>query len=551
MTPCAIGFSRAKGRGAQHHLGMASSSLLPADIAESWRRCAATGLSRESLLASRASGELVSGRLAVAARPVLDRFEQDIAGSELGVVLADRACRVVDYRLGRRGKMKRPAEAIGLEVGAILTEETSGTNAIATAAETGREIFVDGEQHFLTCLHTFSCFGMPILHPTTSQVVGVIDVMAGVGKSTPLMRLALRQLANEIRERLLDLAGLREQILLDAFLKASAIRRRPVVALDGELCLSNESARAILDRHDLTVLGAIANRPELRERRERIELPSGISADIHAYRPAGGRGAIFVFDVTAAPVPRGLNARLGAGEVLRREVERLRGSAAHVVVSGEPGSGRTTIAEEIAGRPAHVVSACSPDLLEAAASDGLTIVEGAEALDGELTRGLARAMASSRGRTILTMTPGAPTDLVQACAERLAVPPLRERRDELATIADAMLRMEGTHARLTLAAVQALRRCAWPGNLRELRTTLRAAVAGRASGYVDVTDLPSAYREPTAPLDTLGPLERAELDAIQNALRRTQGNKVHAAKLLRISRTTLYQRLHVYGLVGD
>lgn len=532
-------------------------AMLPSDIADSWRRSAAAGLTPAHAIDPTPRRDGASGRLAVAAAPVLDAFETEIAGSGLGVVLADRSCRIVDYRLGDRG-MRKHAARVGLDLGAEFSEETSGTNAIATPAETRRPIFVDGEQHFLTALHGFSCYGLPILHPATSRLVGVIDVMVGVGGATPLMRPALRQLVAEIRGRLLALSGAREAAVLDAFLGTPAGGAQPVVAISGDLTISNRAARRELTPGDLARLAGIAAPPrEARDLRISLVLDSGATATVQAHRVPGADGAVYTLGPerpAATPVPRGRRARRHPGDLLRAEITRLRAGAGHVLLVGEPGSGRTTAAEAVSGmtrrRFLRAGAVCARELAEEAAGPGTTVIEDVHRLGPADAQDLASALAGARGRVVLTAAHDGHA-LTGACAERLVLTPLRDRADELAVLAGDILRDEGADgSRLTLATLQLLRRHPWPGNLRELRTVLRAALAARPAGDVEPADLPAAYRDVPSARTPLGPLAQAEHDAIVAALRRTGGNKVQAARHLGISRSTLYQRIRVYGIAA-
>ena len=129
----------------------------------------------------------------------------------------------------------------------------------------------------------------------------------------------------------------------------------------------------------------------------------------------------------------------------------------------------------------------------------------------------------------------------------LSLPPLRERGAELAALTTAFL-PRGAH--LTAAAQRALERYGWPGNVRELKNTLwRAALLAEGSPieprHLSLPQLASTT--PTGPLT----LAEAEQRAIAAALRATEGNKVHAAQLLGIARSTLLEKLKRMALPSD
>jgi two-component system response regulator PilR (NtrC family) len=150
----------------------------------------------------------------------------------------------------------------------------------------------------------------------------------------------------------------------------------------------------------------------------------------------------------------------------------------------------------------------------------------------------------------------------------LRVPALRERGGDIAEIAEAILnrlarRMNGTPAKLTAEAVQALQAYPFPGNVRELENVLERALtlstAGtitpehihlRAGGRPAATE-PAAHVGPSAAEGgaALGTqLESIERDAIVKALEKTRYNKTAAAKLLGMSFRALRYRIKKLGI---
>ena len=126
----------------------------------------------------------------------------------------------------------------------------------------------------------------------------------------------------------------------------------------------------------------------------------------------------------------------------------------------------------------------------------------------------------------------------------LALPSLRERREELPALAAAFL---PRGARLAAGAFRAIERYAWPGNVRELKNTLwRAALLAEGSP-IEGRHLGLPQTGAVAPA---GPatLDEAERRAIREALKFTEGNKVHAARVLGIARSTLLEKLKRMGI---
>jgi sigma-54 dependent transcriptional regulator, acetoin dehydrogenase operon transcriptional activator AcoR len=129
------------------------------------------------------------------------------------------------------------------------------------------------------------------------------------------------------------------------------------------------------------------------------------------------------------------------------------------------------------------------------------------------------------------------------------LPPLRARRDELPTLVHTMItRIDPTAAvRCTPRTLQVLAAHPWPGNLHELRRVVEVLLDRRSAGDITPDDVPDAYRGSTA-ARRLAPIEQIEHDAIARALRACDGNKVHAAKQLGMSRSTLYRRIRTLGV---
>jgi DNA-binding NtrC family response regulator len=146
----------------------------------------------------------------------------------------------------------------------------------------------------------------------------------------------------------------------------------------------------------------------------------------------------------------------------------------------------------------------------------------------------------------------------------IEVPPLRDRREDLPILIQSYInrfchesgkRIQG----ITVKAMSALLSYDYPGNLAELENIARQLVHMAPAGRpVDVNLLPERVRNgplaATTKVDTASDLElerlvsSAEQVAIREALRRTNGNKSHAARLLGVSRNGLAIKMERYGL---
>jgi transcriptional regulator with PAS, ATPase and Fis domain len=159
----------------------------------------------------------------------------------------------------------------------------------------------------------------------------------------------------------------------------------------------------------------------------------------------------------------------------------------------------------------------------------------------------------------------------------ITLPPLRERLDELPSIASSLLSTLGPGQALSPRALARLMEHRWPGNFRELRTVIeRAVVMSAGSPVIDVQHLvidrdrrspaaasaaspataPPASRTTSGPVSTtarppnreMSAAELAERERIMTALNDAAGNQTKAAELLGVSRRTLINRIEQYDV---
>jgi two-component system response regulator HydG len=140
----------------------------------------------------------------------------------------------------------------------------------------------------------------------------------------------------------------------------------------------------------------------------------------------------------------------------------------------------------------------------------------------------------------------------------IRVPALRERRQDIPLLAAHFLERQGreTGIEKTISdeALKALLNYDWPGNVRELENCLERACALSSANEIQVRDLPTQIY--SAPMDVgsmnpprTGIVTIAELErqTILNALAQVNGDKMMAARLLGIGKTTLYRKLKEYA----
>jgi two-component system response regulator HydG len=137
---------------------------------------------------------------------------------------------------------------------------------------------------------------------------------------------------------------------------------------------------------------------------------------------------------------------------------------------------------------------------------------------------------------------------------QIKLPPLRERKRDIPLLVSSFLEkfcdpQRPSHTFSERAMVN-LMGYHWPGNVRELENAVEHAVALGSGPILGVDDLPSnvksaAFEQAPEPEEIL-PLHELERRAIERMLQATDGDKVNAARLLGIGKTTLYRRLKHY-----
>jgi DNA-binding NtrC family response regulator len=293
---------------------------------------------------------------------------------------------------------------------------------------------------------------------------------------------------------------------------------------------------------------------------------------------------------------------------LRETLERVAGSDAGVLIRGEPGAGKLTVARYLhqhslrrdhplieaglAGVPADDLARqlygseqdgqITPGALEQARGGTLVLNDIDELDTGQQAR-LATVLTDGRyrrlgGRESLTLDVRliglSRTDLAERVAQGrfnkdlyyrlnvvpLALPALREHREDIPELVGFFVNWMVDHERLpyrkfSTGALNLLRQHTWPGNLRELRNLVQRLLILNPAAQVEEAEVAAQLGEAPAaagatPFDL--PLKRAREDFerayLEYHLARTGGNVAEVAKLVEMERTHLYRKLKQLGI---
>ncbi len=274
----------------------------------------------------------------------------------------------------------------------------------------------------------------------------------------------------------------------------------------------------------------------------------------------------------------------GKSNELRRVMETSRDQEKSVLLCGEVGVGKKRLARALhhwllgAEKP-FVIFEGQSGWRSAVGSEGLDwrrffneadggslYLDGVEYLDPESQARLAHQLSAEKqsrradGRSGFRLLASTSLDLNEAAAAgqfhppllsmigrfRFSIPPLRERRSDIPLLAYAFLQEIAARERRDLlispAAVRLLQDHPWPGNIRQFHAELERAAGQAGGGEIREEHLSIGQAcRPAAVVPCT--LKEIEASAILMALERSRGNKSRTAKMLGLSRKTLYKRL--------
>lgn len=558
------------------------------EIVASWARSSRWGVEEGRLDPRSAPGADPAGRVASVAGPVLDRLATTLADTRAAVVLTDAHAGVLDRRAGTFD-LHGLLDDVGLVPGYSYAEDAVGTNGMGTAAEERRMVSVRGEEHYAEQLRGLTCVGVPIEHPVTGRLEGVLDLTCFNDDAGPWMTPLLTEAVAGVRGLMEDQSTVADRALFGAFLKAAHRAAGAVVSINESFVLTNPAAARLLDGLDRASLWEVG-----------AEAVAGGRAFVRELHTAGGDLVRARFDVvTVSDRPVGAVVHLdavGTRTVERRPTRRrsdddtvrdavgtsrsstvlvaqVRGAIAvgeRVLVHGPAGVGKASLARAAVGPDVQVLDAARVLVdgargwltsVDVAIGSGPVIIRHVDVLRPDAAAGLGAVLddvAPGGGAVVATASDGVEPwsagvrSVVDRFGQLVRVPGLAERGAELPGIVRSIVDRLSPSGAIHLApeVVQALSRVEWTGNLRQLEAVLHRVLVRRRAGTVTLDDLPAEIRASTH-RPNLTTMEQRECAAIAEALAAHEGNKVAAATSLGISRSTLYRKMDAYGLNLD
>ena len=606
MEPSDRRFKVADARVGYLSTGAADPGAVSDFVAASWRRSQSAGVAADGGEVPYIGDIDISSRLLRCSQPIIDRLIDATEDIPLSIALSDNKARVLT-RVDTTRTIGLLLDNISLAPGFDYAEGHIGTNGVGTVLEAGRSAQIVGPEHFHERFQAYSCSGAPIHDPMTGHIEGVLDLTCLTEHSTPMLHSIVRSAANEIEQCLLHDRSLQQQALFEAFLRVDSHSKSAVFAIGGRVMMANALAQSTFDPAEQRVIAHHAR--YLMESRsaaeDEIDLSSERLVRLRGTRvSAGSEIAGIVVEVREAQERSALRTRgnrdttytqrrrtTGGSSIASSRTGAL-GQDSHsplwrracsdvadalnknesLLVIGEPGTGKFTL---IATTFHHIhpgsrtIELDANDLTHDSAGNKtfettVPTVYILRRLQDLTPEGVTKAQAflnetglSERPVCVAAtvsescLDTGPVPDLLPHFQRSASVPPLRHRVDDLPELTRQILAKysHGRSTSLNAAAMRAMARYTWPGNVRQLDDAVRTALGHRPVGEIQSEDLPGYCYQTSG--RTLSALESIERDAIVLALREAGGNRVQAAAALGIARSSLYRKLKSFGIEVD
>lgn len=514
--------------------------------------------------------------LVLAVGPIAQKLLDQFGGSDLAVVVTDRAQFVVG-RWTADAAIAEVLDDINVMPGSLFEEGVVGVTRAGSVHETDANIATIGMEsveQYTKIYDTAVVAGAPIINPSVGEIEGVLHIVAPTGTPAGLMAPLVARAAREAGERLIAGFAREDKELLDAFIRTERRgSRRPMIAVNRRMLIVNGAADAmmtaisherlwhhvedaILAGRDVLEVEANGDAPLFRALIRRVTtnpFDPGVVIQPGVTTSVVRRSSFATIRRQNDPIPGLVGESLRWMEVVR-DYQRALASQEPLLISGPPGTGKSALAVSLARalveRP-DVVAIVNTELIN---GDGLPrdvrvilIDELSADVDWSLLAHFT-TKAHAAGQKVIGILRTEPEEDVadvfaQVFSRVIKLPSLAHRPSDIPRLIGYWERDRGRA--VNGGAVRELTLRYWRANVRELFQTLDLATGDRRCA-VKSADLPSpAVRTPAR---SLSYLEHVEREAIAMMLDEMGGRKIDLARELGISRSTLYRKLVTLGL---
>lgn len=590
----------------------APTERLPDVVEQSWRRCLTDynllpdAVPRASVLTHSEVRMMMQEReeFMRIAEPEVERLFRQLVDSEYLVSLASPQGAMVLFRCDYQ--YLSDLAGSGVLPGSVWSEDQQGTNGVGTCLRVGKPVTIAGTEHYGSAIQRLTCLTAPVLgrKGAIESVINVTTARHADARMNKMVQNIVERSARRIENtyfgrmnrrnlmlRILDngeVADVAEEgrialdengRVIDGSSFASHILGQQVADLTGrsaeDLFELNQSLSDIRPDSQITLnfkgrsFQAVLSHPEARTRSQ---------SNVITVRPT--EPALRTVDLAEEP--------LRINPILSQALDRARrllSAGLPLVITGETGSGKTSFAKTVArccfGEDSEIVFIDCARLqnqgdLGAMLQNRLSrqrtclLIDRVDEMDETRqasllallendrqagANGIGIIVISSQDLDHLARDNQMRADLVHRLkGGQIGLPPLRCVPDLEATIRD-LFRIEreslgkpelelDEDSRLVLLHYH------WPGNLRELRSSLRHAVALADSNTIGLEHLPDNIVEEIARKD-LTARSQSEASKIEAALRYNGGNVSLTARYLGVSRATLYRKIQIQKARGE
>lgn len=579
----------------------------PVDIIDrSWKRCQKFGLSPsdpmdDSILTGNALKEVLTENQSIIrhATLILENLYPAIHAEGLVTVIVDQNGTII-YKVGH---LDRNETIDYLPVGSNWSEKRKGTNAMGLAIYEKKPIITHAEHHFYVKNHFLTCAASPIYSPT-GELLGAINISAKKEMYHPFTISLTTMIAESLQTRLLLDQTEQEKVLaLKELELTSNLSTIPLLTLDREntIIRANQTARLILGED------CIGNEFHVAKGFS-VDVISDTSQKVYSsvvslnktHKKEQSEKKLYSTSDIIGSCPK--------IEKVRNMIKKAAVFDYPVIIYGKSGTGKELIAQSLHSHSARFAkpfvavncSAIPENLIESelfgyekgaftganhkgsqgkfeAASGGTIFLDeigdmslrAQAALLRVLQEGIVTRVGGVKVISINTRVIAATNKnlLEEIKAGRfredlyyrlkgifITLPSLKDRTDILELTDHFIRTLDHSSVSISDKAKQKILAYHWPGNIRELKSVLIQAsfLAIRNEIKEDDLHFEDVYEQQTQQLETIdikqSSLGQTEKEAITQVLTSAGWNISKAARILKISRNTLYLKMRKYGL---
>ena len=592
----------------------ASGARLPVIVEQSWKRCLTDynllpdAVPRPLVLSHSEIRDVMlkSEEFMRIAEPEIERLFRRLVDSEYLVSLASPQGAMVLFRCDYQ--YLSDLAGSGVIPGSVWTEDQQGTNGVGTCLRVGKPVIIAGTEHYGSAMQRLTCLTAPVLG-RNGAIESVINVTTLCNDNSRMNRIvqniverSARRIENSYFGRL-NRHNLMLRIIDNGDVADIAEEGRLALDNNGRVIEGSSFTSRLLGQDVSNLAGQSAE--DLFEMRHSI---SEIRPDTPILLNYCGRTlqAVLTLPKTGQWSPTSLIATRPAEPTLRtvdfaeeslrinpnlsqalERARRLLSVGLPLVITGESGSGKTSFAKTVArccfGEDSEVVFIDCASLqnqgdlasllqLKLTGQRACLLIDRINEMDETRQAALlawldndrqTRAngisigiiVISTQGLDQLTHDNCMRADLANRLkGGQIGLPPLRVVPDLEATILDLFQfereSLGKPHLELDADTRLVLLHYHWPGNMRELRNSLRHAVALADGKQIGLEHLPDNIVEEITRKD-LTTRSKSEASKIEAALRYNGGNVSLTARYLGVSRATLYRKVQIQKARGE